>query len=315
MSTMETAGRYAAVGYRRRRSPLGRDWQLGYAMVLPVVAVILGLIAYPLGYSFWLSLHDIKLGGEGRWVGLGNYYKLLFDDGARIHRDFLNSAKVTLIYVGGALCFKFVVGLITALILNAEIKGRGFFRALLFLPWSVPGIVSAYSWKWIFNDVNGLANNLLIGFGLISAPILFLGDPMVAMWSVLVAATWQGTPFWTMTILAGLQSIPSDVYEAAEIDGASTAQSFQFITLPLLTPVFVVTFMLSGIFTTNAIQTIYILTAGGPANATETFPLLALSQGMRAYDLGIASTVPLLFFPLFGVMIYFLTRRMLRTEG
>jgi multiple sugar transport system permease protein len=284
-------------------------------MTLPVLLVIVGLIAYPLGYSVWLSFHDVKVGGEGRWIGFGNYYRILFDTDTRIHGLFLNSVRVTIVFVGGALLGKFILGLITALILNAEIKARNFFRALLFLPWSVPAIVSAYSWKWIYNDVNGLANNLLASAGIISAPILFLADPSYAMMSVIVAATWQGTPFWTMTFLAGLQAIPGEIYEAADIDGASTVQSFLHITLPNMVPVFIVTFMLSAIFTTNSIQTIYILTSGGPANLTETFPLLALSQGMRSYDLGIAATIPLLFFPAFAVFIHFLTRRMLRTDG
>jgi multiple sugar transport system permease protein len=175
--------------------------------------------------------------------------------------------------------------------------------------------VSAYSWKWIYNDINGVINNILLQLGVIESPILFLADIHMAMWSVLIAVTWQGTPFWTMTFLAGLQAIPSEIYEAAEIDGASTWQSFWQVTLPNMTSVILVTVMLSAIWTTNSIQYVYILTNGGPGQATETFPLLAVSQGLRAYDLGIGSTIPLLFFPPFALMIYFLTRRMLRAEG
>lgn len=299
----------------RRRSRFGRDWRLGYTLTLPVVLVILGLIAFPLGYSIWLSFHDVKLGGQGTWVGLSNYGKLLFDERARIHGDFVNSVKVTAIYTGGALLGKFILGMITALILHADIRARSFWRSLLFLPWTIPAIVSSYSWKWIYNDVNGVANNALLNWGVIDAPILFLADPNLAMWSVLIAVTWQGTPFWTMTFLAGLQSIPGEIYEAAEIDGATTAQSFWYITLPNLTSVILVTAMLSAIFTTNSIQYVYILTNGGPGNATETFPLLAVNQGLRAYDLGMASTIPLIFFPLFAVMIYVITKRMLRQEA
>ncbi|MDP8923330.1 MAG: sugar ABC transporter permease [Chloroflexota bacterium] len=315
MSVTDVAARRVAVATPQRRHLFGRDWALGYAFTLPVLIVVLGLVAYPLGYSFWLSLQDVKVGGAGRFIGLDNYYKLLFDSTARIHGDFLNSVKVTLLYVGGAIVGKFIVGLVSALILNAHIRARHFWRTLLFLPWSIPAIVGAYSWKWIYNDVNGVANNWMMGAGLIDRPILFLASPDLALWSVLLAAVWQGTPFWTMTFLAGLQAIPSEMYEAAELDGASTAQSFWHITLPNMTSVILVTVMLSTIWTTNSIQFIYILTNGGPGGATETFPLLAVSQGMRAYDLGIASTIPLMFFPIFALMIYFLTRRMLRTEG
>jgi multiple sugar transport system permease protein len=203
----------------------------------------------------------------------------------------------------------------SALILNAEIKARHFWRSLLFLPWAIPGIVSAYSWKWIYNDVNGVANNFMMNYGIIDAPILFLASVDLALWSVLITVIWQGTPFWTMTFLAGLQSIPTELYEAAEIDGATTFKSFLHITLPSIAPVVLVVTMLSAIWTTNGVQSVYILTNGGPGGATETFPMLALSQGLRAYDLGMGTAVPLLFFPVFAAVIYFLTRRMLKSEA
>jgi multiple sugar transport system permease protein len=294
---------------------LGREWRLAYLLCLPVVVVIFGLIAYPLGYAVWLSLQDIKIGGQGTFVGLGNYGKILFDSSTRINSQFWESVRVTLLYTGGAMVGKFILGMTAALILHAKIKGRNFFRALLFLPWAIPAIVSAYSWKWIYNDINGVLNTLLQQLGFIDRPILFLADPDIALWALLAAVIWQGTPFWTMTFLAGLSSIPSEMYEAAEIDGASTFRSFWAITLPNMAGVIVVTLMLSAIFTTNAIQFPYILTNGGPGNATTTFPLLALVQGLRSYDLGIASTVTLVFFPVFAVMIHFLTRHMLRNEA
>lgn len=314
MSTIGTvAQRTAAVGVRRR-SFLGRDWRLGYLLTLPVVLVIVGLIAFPFAYSIWLSLQDIKVGGAGTWVGLNNYSKLLFDSGARVHDAFVNSVQVTAVYVGGAMIGKFLLGMTTALILHANIRARSFWRSLLFLPWAIPAIVSSYSWKWMYNDVNGVFNNLLTNLGVIDRPILFLADPDLAMWSLLASVIWQGTPFWTMTFLAGLQAIPTEMYEAAQIDGASTLKSFFYITLPNMVGVIVVTLMLSAIFTTNSIQAVYILTNGGPGNVTETFPVLAVNQGLRAYDLGIAATIPLLFVPIFAVMIYFLTRRLLRAE-
>jgi multiple sugar transport system permease protein len=314
MSTLDTTAPPRALA-RPRESPLGRDWRLGYLLALPIIIVIFGLIAYPLAYSIWLSLNEIKLGGEGRFIGLGNYYKLLLDSDARIHDTFMNSVKISVIYTGGALAGKALLGMVTALILHAAIKGRNLWRALLFLPWSVPAVVSAQSWRWMYNDINGVLNTILMRLGLIEAPILFLGDINIAMWSVLAAVIWQGTPFWTMTFLAGMQSIPGEIYEAAQIDGASTWQSYWFITLPNLTNVILVTFMLSGIWTANSVQYVYILTNGGPAGATETFPMLALTQGIRSYDLGIGATIPLIFFPLFAVLIYFLTRRMLRGEA
>ncbi|MCC6628310.1 MAG: sugar ABC transporter permease [Chloroflexi bacterium] len=314
MSTIDTTAR-PPVAALPRRNVLGADWRLGYMLSLPIMIIIFGLVAYPFLYSVWLSLNDIKLGGQGTFVGLNNYYKLLFDTNARVHDAFLNSVQVSIVYTVAALLFKFFVGMITALILHAKIVGRNLWRALLFLPWAIPAVVSAWSWKWMFNDINGVLNTMLLRGGLIEAPILWLGDINIAMWSVLLAVTWQGTPFWTMTMLAGMQSIPGEIYEAAQIDGASTWQSFWSITLPNLTSVIVVTFMLSGIWTANGVQYVYILTNGGPAGATETFPMLALTQGIRSFDLGIGATIPLIFMPIFAVMIYFLTRRMLREEA
>lgn len=302
-------------GYGARRSfTLGREWKLAYLLSLPVVLVIVGLIAYPLGYAVWLSLQDIKIGGQGTFIGLGNYYRLLLDTSTRLNSQFWDSVRVTVLYTGGAMVGKFIIGMTAALILNARIRGRNFFRALLFLPWAIPAIVSAYSWKWIYNDINGVLNTILQQLGLIDRPILFLADPDLALWALLAAVIWQGSPFWTMTFLAGLSAIPAEMYEAAEIDGASTFRSFFAITLPNMAGVIVVTLMLSAIFTTNAIQFPYILTNGGPGNVTTTFPLLAIVQGLRAYDLGNAAAITLIFFPVFGIMIYFLTRQMLRNE-
>src|SRR5919202_4395439 len=240
-----------AVAAPPRRGLLGRDWRLGYGLTLPVVLVIVGLIAYPLGYAVWLSLQDIKIGGQGTFVGLNNYAKLLFDTSTRINSQFWDSVRVTILYTGGAMLGKFILGLTAALILNARIRGRNFFRALLFLPWAIPAIVSAYSWKWIYNDINGVLNTLLQQLGFIDRPILFLADPDIAIWALLAAVIWQGTPFWTMTFLAGLAAIPSEMYEAAEIDGASTFRSCFAITLPNMAGVIIATRMLSAVFSTN----------------------------------------------------------------
>jgi len=290
---------------------LGKDWKLGYLLVLPTVLVVLGLIAYPFSYSIWMSLNDIRVGGVARFIGLDNYTNLLW---GREYSRFFNTVYVTIVFTGGALLGKFVIGMISALILSSAIRAKNFFRALLFLPWSVPAVVSAYAWKWLYDDRLGMLNFVLGQAGLIKDRILFLGDPNLALWSLTAAAIWQGTPFWTMCFLAGLQSIPQELYEVAEIDGADPVQSFIHITLPSLSPVILVTFMLSTIWTANSLQYVYILTGGGPARLTETFPMLALIQGLKSFNLGIAATVPLMFVPLFGLLIVLLTRAMLKEE-
>lgn len=288
---------------------LGRDWKLAYLLLLPAAAVMAGLIAYPFAYSIWLSLNNIRVGGAAHFVGLSNYASLLAGFN---HQLFWSSVAVTVQYVVAAEVFKFIIGITSALILHSAVRGRTLWRALLFLPWSVPAVVSAYAWRWIYDDRLGMVNIVLEHFGLIHQPVLFLSSANLALWSVIAASVWQGTPFWTMTYLAGLQSIPQELYEAARIDGAGPVQNFLHITMPSLRPVIIVTFMLSSIWTANGLQYVYILTNGGPANATQTFPLLAYTIGMRSYNLGMAAAVPLLFFPLFAVIILALTRRMLR---
>lgn len=300
-----SASRSATVGDVLRAN---RDWKLGYLLVLPAAIVILGLIAYPFLDSILMSLQSIRVGGAAKFIGLRNYENLLVGANSA---EFWNSALVTAQYTLAAEVGKFFIGLVTALILHNVMKLRGLFRTLLFFPWAVPAIVSAYTWRWMFDDRLGLLNVLFLKAGMIHSPILWLSDINLALWSVIAATIWQGTPFWTMTYLAGLQSIPGEIYEAAHVDGAGAVQSFFNITLPNLVPVIIVTFMLSTIWTSNSLQFVYILTNGGPVNATETFPLLAYTLGMRDYNLGLAAAVPLLFFPIFAVMIYFLSRHLL----
>lgn len=303
-----------AVAERRRPgvgARLGRDWRLAYPLIAPIAVVIVGLIAYPFVSSIWYSLQDVRIGGQGRFVGLANYAALL--TGSESDR-FWNSVRVSVVYTGGVLAVKFVLGMTMALILHHELRGRDLWRAIVFVPWAIPGVVSAYAWKWMFDDMRGVINLNLMAWKIVDFPIQFLADYNLALVAVMGAVVWSGTPFWTMTFLAGLQSIPSDMYDAAHIDGAGAVKSFFYITLPNLTPVIIVTLMLSAIWTANGVQYVYILTNGGPAGATETFPMLALTMGIRSYNLGMGATVPLMFFPLFALAIWFLSKRMLRED-
>jgi multiple sugar transport system permease protein len=313
VAVRETA---VAAESRRRRRPiddaLGSDWRLAYPLITPILLVMVGLIAYPFVSSIWYSLQDVKIGGQGRFVGLANYTSLL--TGAQ-SEQFWNSVNVSIVYTGVVLLAKFVLGMTMALILHQAIVARDLWRAVVFIPWAIPAVVSAYAWKWMFDDMRGVINLSLMAWGVVEFPIQFLADYNLALWSVMAAVVWSGTPFWTMTFLAGMQSIPSDMYDAAHIDGAGSAESFFYITLPNLTSVIIVTFMLSAIWTANSVQYVYLLTNGGPAGATETFPMLALTMGIRSYNLGMGATVPLIFFPVFAVAIWFLSRRMLQGEG
>jgi multiple sugar transport system permease protein len=312
LAVREVAAAAPVAGRRPLERALGRDWQLAYPLLVPVVVVIVGLIAYPFVASIFYSLQSVRIGGQGTFVGLKNYQALLA--GAEAER-FWNSVNVSLVYTAIALALKFVLGMTMALILHHALVARDIWRALVFVPWAIPGVVSAYIWKWMYDDMRGVVNLNLMAWDVVDLPVQWLASYDLALWAVLAAVTWQGTPFWTMTFLAGLQSIPSDMYDAAHIDGAGAFKSFLYITLPNLAPVILVTVMLSAIWTANGVQYVYILTNGGPAGATETFPMLALTMGIRSYDLGMGATVPLIFFPVFAVAIWFLTKRMLAGEA
>jgi ABC-type sugar transport system permease subunit len=294
---------------------LGRDYTVAWFFLLPLLLVLVVLIAYPFVSAILLSLQHKVVGGPATWVGLDNYRELLF--GAQYSKVFLTSVRVSIMYVGVSIALKFVLGMAMALLLNETFRGRTLMRAILFLPWAMPSLIVALAWRWIYEgSPNGLLNLILIDYFGSETVVQWLANPRLALWSTIVAAVWQGTPFWTMMFLAGMQSISAEMYEAAQLDGASVFQRFFYITLPSLRPVLVITSLLSTIWTANSINFIYILTKGGPVNATMTFPMLAFDIGIiGARQLGLAAAVSVMFFPLFIIAISILTRRMLATEA
>jgi multiple sugar transport system permease protein len=316
MATLSRTKREAGVAARpTARRLLGRDYTIAWFFLLPLLIVLIGLIAYPFVSAIALSLQHKVVGGAATWVGLENYRDLLF--GAQYSEIFRTSIRVSFIFVAVSIALKFVLGMAMALLLHETFRGRMLMRAILFLPWAMPSLIVALAWRWIYEgSPNGLLNLILIDYFGSDTVVQWLADPRLALWSIIVAVVWQGTPFWTMMFLAGLQSISSEMYEAAELDGASVFQRFFYITLPSLRPVIIITTLLSTIWTANSINFIYILTKGGPVNATMTFPMLAFDIGIiGARQLGLAAAVSVIFFPLFIVAIYILTKRMLATEA
>jgi multiple sugar transport system permease protein len=297
----------APVLRRRRRSPTARhESYLAWGLLTPTLLVILFLVAYPFFSAMYLSLQDKMVGAPGRFVGLDNYLSLFRDE------VFLRTAWNSVVYTVVAVALKFVLGLTMALILDQPRRFNNVFRTLLFVPWAVPVVIVALNWRWIFDDLSGFLNNFLITFHVTSDIISWLADPRLAMACVIAVVVWSGTPFYSMTFLAGLQAIPKELYEAAEIDGASTVQQFFFVTIPRLKTIFLTTVMLSTIWTATNLQFVLILTRGGPASRTEIFPHLAYTTALGARRLGMGAAVSLIFFPLLVVLIVLLTRRMLR---
>jgi multiple sugar transport system permease protein len=284
-----------------------RDRALGYLFLTPALLVILGLVAYPFVSAVLLTFQQKIAGAPGKFIGLDNYRELLG------YEVFWRTVFNTIFYTGFAVALKFVFGLSMALVLNQERLGNNFFRSFLLIPWAIPTVISALNWRWIYDDASGLINNVLVRLELIDETISWLSNPNLAMFAVIAVVVWQGTPFFTMGFLAGLQAIPKELYEAAEIDGATVIQQFRYITLPSLRPIFVTVIMLSTIITAAGIQFVLVLTNGGPADRTMIFPVLSYTLALGgAQRLGMGATVSLFFFPAFVIMIYFLTRRMLR---
>ncbi len=294
--------RSRAGGLRRRQSGLA------YALLAPSFLIVLGLVAYPFFAGIYLSLQNKMVGAPGRFVGLANYVELFRSD------LFWRTAYNSVVYTAVAVALKFVLGLTMAMILDQERRFNHLLRTLLFIPWAVPVVIVSLNWRWIYDDLSGFLNNFLITFHITKDIISWLSDPRLAMACVIAVVVWAGTPFYTMTFLAGLQAIPKELYEAAEIDGASIVQQFRYVTVPRLRTIFLTTVMLSTIWTATNLQFVYILTRGGPAGRTEIFPDLSYTIALGASRLGMGAAVSLVFFPVLVLLIVLLTQRMLRQE-
>ncbi len=308
------SGVRSATGLRLTlRHTLGPDWVSAWLFLLPCLIVLIGLVAYPFFSAILLSFQAKVVGAPGTFVGLQNYVDLIV--GRDLSAQFLQSVKVSILFTGVAQVCKFILGMSMALLLNEHFRGRTFVRALFFLPWAIPTLIVGLTWKWMYDGSQvGLLNMLVLQLGIRHDLVQWLGDYNLALWAVIVAVVWASTPFWAMMFLAGLQGIPRELYEAAEIDGADVFQRFSSITLPSLMPVIIITAMLSTIWTANSINFIYALTQGGPAGATMIFPMLAYEIGIQSQRLGMGAAISLFLLPLFLVMVIVLTRRMLAEE-
>lgn len=312
--TERIADRQPAIQQPLSRRLFGRDWQIGWAFLLPLIVILGGLVAYPFVTGIVLSLQHKVVGGPATWVGLRNYRELLVGGQSAL---FWKSVKITFIYTGVAIGFKLVLGMCSAILLNEQFRGRSVMRAILFLPWAIPTVIVGLTWRWIYDgSLLGLLNHIRVDYFGAQTLTQYLGDPHIALWSVIAVVIWQGTPFYTMMFLAGMQAIPNEQYEAAALDGANAIRRFFDITLPALGPAITITALLSTIWTANSINFVYVLTGGGPVDSTMTFPMLAYEIGISgAQQLGLAAAVSVLFFPLFIIVISVLTKRMLSAEG
>src|SRR5256714_5573946 len=274
---------YGAVSLWHRLR-VNRDW-LGLWFMLPAAAFLLLFLAYPLGLGVWLSFTDARIGRVGAFIGFENY-EWLWDDSV-----FWVSVFNTLLYTGVASVFKFAIGLYLALLLNQHMPFKAIIRAMVLIPFIVPTVLSAIAFWWIFDSQFSIVSWSLRKLGLIATNIDFLGDTWNARWSVIFANIWRGVPFVAITLLAGLQTVSPSLYEAATIDGATPWQRFRYVTYPLLTPIIAVVMTFSVLFTFTDFQLIWVLTRGGPANATHLMATLGYQRAIGGGYLGEGSAI------------------------
>ena len=272
---------------------------LGWAFMLPATVLLLLFLTYPLGLGTWLGFTDAKIGRDGEFIGLDNFSFLVGDDVTRL------ALFNTLFYTVIASILKFGLGLWLALLLNSNLPFKTFFRAVVLLPWIVPTALSAVAFWWLYDAQFSVISWVLVKLGWIDRYVDFLGDPWNARWSTIAANVWRGIPFVAISLLAGLQTISPSYYEASAIDGATPFQQFRYVTLPLLTPIIAVVMTFSVLFTFTDFQLIYVLTRGGPLNATHLMATLAFQRAISGGALAEGAAIATLMVPFLLAAIMF----------
>ena len=267
--------------------------------MLPAGVLLLVFLTYPLGLGTWLGFTDTKIGRAGQWIGLDNFKYLVTDQVAQL------SLFNTLFYTVVASVIKFALGLWLALLLNRNLPFKSFFRAVVLLPFIVPTALSALAFWWIYDAQFSVISWTLFKLGLIDRYIDFLGEPWLARLSVIAANIWRGIPFVAICLLAGLQTISPSLYEAAALDGATPWQRFRFVTLPLLTPIIAVVMTFSVLFTFTDFQLIYVITRGGPLNATHLMATLSFQRAISGGSLGEGAAIATAMVPFLLAAILF----------
>ncbi len=272
---------------------------LGLLFMLPAAGLLLFFLTYPLGLGVWLGFTDAKIGRVGEWIGIENYQFLITDSIFRL------SVFNTFLYTVVASVIKFMLGLWLALLLNKHIPFKSFVRAIVLLPFIVPTVLSAIAFWWIYDAQFSIVSWVLVKMGVIDHYINFLGDPNLARMSTIIANVWRGVPFVAICLLAGLQTIPPSMYEAASIDGATPFQQFRYVTLPMLSPIIAVVMTFSVLFTFTDFQLIWVLTRGGPINATHLMATLSFQRAIPGGALGEGAAIATAMIPFLLAAILF----------
>ena len=329
-----TLGRWGGPGEERRSLPPGTKWTLtqlaatvpraagptwfrvnrvqerllGYALIAPVALLIVALIAYPFLNAIWLSLTEKMVGYPAHFVGLKNYAALYESPRFRI------VAWNSVVYTVGSISAKLVIGMVMAVALQKAVRGNQLLRGFLLLPWVIPTVVIALTWRWLLDLYRGLFNVGLQDLGIIGAGIHWLGNPDLAMLSVIMANVWRGFPFFGVSFLAAMQTVPQDLYDAASVDGASAWQQFWRVSLPSIKGVVAIVTLLSTIWTLNDFNIVYIMTRGGPGAATHIFATYSYELGIQSQRWGMAMAASMYSLPVLALLIVFVVRYLHREE-
>lgn len=277
----------------KARSTEAREARLARAFVTPALAVIVLIAMFPLGYTFWesLHLHDLRMPWLGRpFVGLGNYREAFAEP--RFWAALGHTAFFTVVTVGIELC----LGLVLALAVNRAYRGRGLVRAAVLLPWAIPTVVAALIWRFMFDGQTGIVNAVLMDLGLMDQPLIWFVHSTAAWVPVILSDVWKMTPFVALLLLAGLQNIDAHLYEAARMDGASAWRQFREITLPLLRPALMVAVVFRTLDAFRVFDLLFVLTGGGPGTSTEPIALFAFSSLLQNLRFGYGSALSMIIF-------------------
>jgi multiple sugar transport system permease protein len=283
----------------------GRPWRqqlTGFLVVFPALALILGLIVYPVAYSIWLSLLEKhSFFPQQRFIGLENYVYLWGDE------EFWTSLWLGVIYSFWTILFQLILGVAAALILNESFAGRGLVRGIVLFPYMIPTIVAVILWKWLLNDTYGVVNYWLLALGIVRDPISWLGTDHI-MFSTIVMSVWQFFPFVLLSILARLQTIPEELYEAAKVDGASAVRRFTHVTLPQIRGILFVVILLRSIWMFTKFDTVWLMGEGaGAGRYIRTLPVYAYMRTLTYYQAGLGAAIAVIMFAILVVttVIYF----------
>jgi multiple sugar transport system permease protein len=283
----------------RIRELLDREWFLGPAFITPAMILIVVLVAYPFVMAMWFALSNAFIGRPSHWVGLQNFVSLWDSDA------FQQTFQNAFVFTGAAVGCKVVLGIALALLLNEQLWFKRMIRGAVLLPWVIPTALSVLGWSWMFNSLYSVVNWTGIALGLMTPPgPNWLGQKYYAMTAVVTVNVWRGLPFFAITILAGLVSIPRELYEAAEADGAGRVARFWYVTLPLLKPVLAIVILFSTIFTFSDFNIVYQLTHGGPLNSTHLFATLARQVGLETGRIGEGAAISLYLFPVLVFVVW-----------